>query len=744
MSDQEQSPCSLVYPPEWDTMTADEQMLWFLAQLSAQMDSIKSEFAAARAGDPVGATSQVDLPASPPPATATSSHIDLASTTTSPTIDEEVHDTSPESSLDSNRHVPDTGMDEHTWVEDIPEVVTELAVLPGTPSSTTEARVVPHDASEDSINDKPVTCSTECSNQDNNTRAFPPSVMTVPLLSTAAPMLVTDLIHSGTDAVVQPFRNHDLDVSPGHAGLLIRASPWPSFLVDHIAEGNEVRPTPWSSFQMHFADGNDVRPAPWPSFAGSLEGTTLNYEGLLLQVTYVVQRLPVALNFLREYWRYLPSVRLKSFEVSVPLEKCDCVHLVSADGNEVRPIPWPSFLIGRFMKHLIMLVQVHDSGLISSRFLMELSHVGNLVCGLLGNGIRIFPGQLLCLWSLQQDEDDSCLNTHVKLFHYSKQWFSELCAFAEQEQLTFLVSTKHDCGSEMICYCAHPGTNSNDFTIQSDLPSSFEQLQCGVAWTLSFVRKTTVCRPCLRHDFQFLLPSNNPREVHGLSELQIVEFIEHQFINHVHISELAGCFCLEKLWGAGDIVHQSQEQWNLSEHHFLEQAATCNIPWHEKLLGTMRTMSMYWLFLSQREYKRSDHLDMNCNSKQMIGGSGARIPLTVLLVPFEFRSSFGEIMLGGNAYQQLMVHIATAFPSDLPAKYLFDDTTGPVHHLIQKPIVAKLQQHVTEPGNYFALFQLESPRPLNIIILAQLSCFSKKAICNALDAAISFTCRSTT
>ncbi|XP_044441755.1 uncharacterized protein [Triticum aestivum] len=180
------------------------------------------------------------------------------------------------------------------------------------------------------------------------------------------------------------------------------------------------------------------------------------------------------------------------------------------------------------------------------------------------------------------------------------------------------------------------------------------------------------------------------------------------------------------------LPHAVLQSWNLSEHHFLEQAATCNIPWHEKLLGTMKTMSIYWPFLSQREYKRSDHLDMNCNSKQMTGGSGARIPLTVLLVPFECRSPFGEIMLGGNAYQLLMVQIAAAFPSDLPAKYLFDDAIGPVHHLIQKPIVAKLHQHVTEPRNYFALFQPKSPRPLNIIILAQLSFFSKKAIGESL------------
>uniref|UniRef100_A0A453BLD8 Uncharacterized protein n=1 Tax=Aegilops tauschii subsp. strangulata TaxID=200361 RepID=A0A453BLD8_AEGTS len=51
---------------------------------------------------------------------------------------------------------------------------------------------------------------------------------------------------------MQPFLNHDLDVSlpTRHLGLLIRPTPWPSFLADHFAEGNEIRPTPWPSFQI--------------------------------------------------------------------------------------------------------------------------------------------------------------------------------------------------------------------------------------------------------------------------------------------------------------------------------------------------------------------------------------------------------------------------------------------------------------------------------------------------------------
>lgn len=80
-------------------MTADEQLRCFLAHLLAQLDSIRSEFAAARAGDPAGATSRIDPAASPATATATStaalgmSHTDRATTAAPPTIAEEVHDT---------------------------------------------------------------------------------------------------------------------------------------------------------------------------------------------------------------------------------------------------------------------------------------------------------------------------------------------------------------------------------------------------------------------------------------------------------------------------------------------------------------------------------------------------------------------------------------------------------------------------------------------------------------------------
>lgn len=99
---------------------------------------------------------------------------------------------------------------------------------------------------------------------------------------------------------------------------------------------------------------------------------------------------------------------------------------VPTDQNEARPIPWPSFPIGRSMEHLFLLAQAHDCGLIGSPFPLELCHIRNLVCNLHGYCIRILSVELLCLWSLKQDTDNSCFSKH--LFHEGKHWFLELCS----------------------------------------------------------------------------------------------------------------------------------------------------------------------------------------------------------------------------------------------------------------------------------------------------------------------------
>lgn len=176
--------------------------------------------------------------------------------------------------------------------------------------------------------------------------------------------------------------------------------------------------------------------------------------------------------------------------------------------------------------------------------------------------------------------------------------------------------------------------------------------------------------------------------------------------------KLTSRLCLEQLWSTKDHVCKNQEQPNLCENHVLEQAATYNIPWHEKLQGGMKTMSMSvnWPLLVQREYKRSGHLDKKCNSKQIPGGSRARIQLTVLVVTFECCPPFGATMFGGNAYHLLMVQIIAALLSDLPAKYLLEYATGTIHHLIEKSIGAELQQTCYTAWELFCIVSAEVPK----------------------------------
>ncbi|EMS48195.1 hypothetical protein TRIUR3_31537 [Triticum urartu] len=187
-------------------------------------------------------------------------------------------------------------------------------------------------------------------------------------------------------------------------------------------------------------------------------------------------------------------------------------------------------------------------------------------------------------------------------------------------QLTFLVSAS--C-SEMISASAHAGTNSRECTIQSALHSSFEQCERRVAWTLGFVRKTSDLRPCLMHKFLFLLSSDTPRAAQLWSELQIVEFSEHQFIIHMHISELASRFCFEKLWSTGD--------WS---HLVLVCTAVRGIPINKKMLETVQIMSILvlWQFWRQEEFKGSGR----CRPEQLSVVLGARIQL-VVLISFEYR-----------------------------------------------------------------------------------------------------------
>ena len=64
-----------VKPPEWDAMSAKEQLLWYLERLCAQADEMSSVLGIARVGDPPMVTLLVD------PAASTTTHASSAAIT---------------------------------------------------------------------------------------------------------------------------------------------------------------------------------------------------------------------------------------------------------------------------------------------------------------------------------------------------------------------------------------------------------------------------------------------------------------------------------------------------------------------------------------------------------------------------------------------------------------------------------------------------------------------------------------
>uniref|UniRef100_A0A453F6U2 Uncharacterized protein n=1 Tax=Aegilops tauschii subsp. strangulata TaxID=200361 RepID=A0A453F6U2_AEGTS len=265
-----------VKPPEWDAMSAKEQLLWYLERLCAQADEMSSVLGIARVGDPPVVTSLVDPAASTtthasptpvpdvsgsttkvqevleviqdaPPACIAMAHINCSTdgsnqvvatnsankvTTIYPEPVIDLSDKRVEQFTDSTvsaeslavvtATVVSSNPGKYAAVEAPPDVLTTPAVPTSISSSTTKAKEVfevAYDVPQDSITKTLVSYSTDCSNQ---------------VVATSS------------------FRGHDLDISlpTRHQGLLMRPTPWPSFLADHMAEGNENRPTPWPSFQI--------------------------------------------------------------------------------------------------------------------------------------------------------------------------------------------------------------------------------------------------------------------------------------------------------------------------------------------------------------------------------------------------------------------------------------------------------------------------------------------------------------
>ncbi|XBI11861.1 hypothetical protein VPH35_138830 [Triticum aestivum] len=452
-----------VKPPEWETMSAKEQLLWYLERLCAQADEMSSALGTASTGAPLVVTTLVDPAASTttlassapvadvsgsttkaqevlavthyvPPACVTMGHItcstdgsnqavatnsankvttvcpepfiDLSdkfgalnihvTASTNPPLHVQV--SSPKSSPDSTHGIAVAGPEEYALVAATPDVVLKLAVRPNV------ILIIPSDLSAPML----TTCSTKYSRHDTN--------------------LLRYVLHPA--------------VAP--SWMVLRPKPWPSFWRDH-------------------ADGNAKRPMSWPSLGCSHE-LYWKHVGLLSEDTFAMKHFYGVLNSMRESWKYLQSMQLKlpwpSFSSNgravpvwpeIPNELAGTFGLHKiwsasnlvrttqiqwkisehrardlADRNEVRPIPWPSFPIGRSLELLFLLAQVHDCGLIGIAFPLELCHISDLECNLPRHYIRIPPVQIFCLSSLQQNTDDSCFAK--QLLHEGKQWFPELDA----------------------------------------------------------------------------------------------------------------------------------------------------------------------------------------------------------------------------------------------------------------------------------------------------------------------------
>ncbi|XP_037451720.1 uncharacterized protein LOC119322328 [Triticum dicoccoides] len=749
-------------PPEWDAMSTKEQLLWYLERLCAQADDMCSALGIARVGDPPMVTSLID------PAASTTTHASSApvpdvscSTTKSQEVLKVLHDTAPASiemahvicSMKCSDEVAttefgDTGHDAPTAIllkpavdlNDItptppmakPEDQKEYQVVATTPWAVDitidvqlatpippmlsrydpdnncddvadaslillvahsaksvpsvvlvhgNARVQPIARTEHRPNGVHLVMGSKCLllpplQKEIKQQPWPPPIQVqiveegVVLFYDIPQSCFTDDFgyewwppdHQPGDYQTElsfavhpdgePFLNHVWDVSPHtrHQGLLLRPIPWPSFLEDHIAEGNEIQPT------------------PWPSFA-----------------------------------------------VSVPSEVC---HSSVAHCNFSVTTSVHSLHKWTFRAHPYQFAQVLDMGLTSSSFPMESCHVGDLV----GNHRRHciqknFSGDLKLpreSWKyLQivqrkpcQPEQEWRLSISTELQGYDTPGADREHQTKAQPLFEFSQGTtqlKHPWPS-LSCNCR-----------------AVQVLSMSVLYLSSVQLKLS---PSKKAFSAFRARDVHPRFGFSQKNIQLKLAGPHfsrdcravQFL--VIHEKLTSRLCHEQLWSTKYHVCKNQERLNLCENHVLEQATTYNIPWHEKLQGGMKTMSMSanWPLLVQREYKRSGHLVKKCNAKQIPGGSRARIHLTILLITFNCCPPFGAKMLGGNAYHLLMIQIIATLLSDLPAK----------------SIGAELQQHVTLPGNYFALFQPKSRRPLHIIVFAQVSLFSKQAIAESL------------
>ncbi|XBH63283.1 hypothetical protein VPH35_117303 [Triticum aestivum] len=548
-----------------------------------------------------------------------------ASTSTPPHF----QDTSPKSSLDSNGRVLVTGTTEYTLVAANPEVVTELAVLPGDPFSTTKAQEIPkfaHDATPLCISMVPVTCSTECSTQvdaidsvdeahdgatvaaevHNTTTALGPE-LAIDLCNTTAAIGVATCGHhdkfdglnipvkaiislpphiqvtfpifstisnrrvvvAGTDeyALVEaiPDIAIELAVQPPtrHEGLPIRPTPWPSYLVHHSAEENEVRPT------------------PWPSFSCSHEGMTLNHKSLLPQVTCVM-KIPIGMpsedaadsNFYVQLFRHVKQMGVLSTELSHNL------------GLRLR-------LFEPLLSSDPATITVHCLISMLPRDTTVLSHPIMQVMGDLNLGV--------VEWRLVICSMAAHLFQNMQIGPYElgcAAIVSPNCSKHSQWKVAWPLSSKRKTSAGRPCFMPWPSfaCSPDGVTLKhtwmvpqviyamKSLSGNLNSLRAFSSYFPNLQLKSRFSQTNVHLKLPWPSDSCNCRAVQVCSELPKVEYFEHQFMG-------------------------------VCEHHVAvwDYAVLGCIPISDKLQGIIHLMhmSVRWIFLSQEEFKGSGRVSID-------------------------------------------------------------------------------------------------------------------------------------
>ncbi|XP_037476044.1 uncharacterized protein LOC119353528 [Triticum dicoccoides] len=229
------------------------------------------------------------------------------------------HDTSPKSSLDSDCRVPVAGTDEYTLVAAIPEVVTELAIFPGVPSTT-----VCHDLAIDLNATTVVFPELTVIRNDKEVEQFPSHTV---IEEDAAPgVIITDVFTRRFSLVTTVVYNDANKIVAPAAPILLTAEYPRSCLPD----------TPKLSlmamaFQQVWWQWMRLRPTPWPSFWRDLaDGNEAGGDQMHRYLVQQLESVEIIINF-----RTMPSTEAS--------ETCECQHLIS---TKVYHELWDCFEVG--------------------------------------------------------------------------------------------------------------------------------------------------------------------------------------------------------------------------------------------------------------------------------------------------------------------------------------------------------------------------------------------------------------